>query len=485
MNTFPINLLLKNKRCLIVGGGKVAFRKLTSLLQVGANVTVVAPEISNKIKDAALNGELIFYEREFQENDLDGMTLVYLATGDSALNRAIIDLAEPHGVLVCSVDANWRKGSFITPASVSHNDISIAVSSHGVACRKTKLIKDNLARHIDSIENTGLLVVGTDHNHVGLDLRQSIHVNRSRMDKAGMLIMMLWGIQEFMLLNTCNRVEMIAAGQGSEAIIEMMRMILKLECLEKDQYYIKTGFEAFRHQCLVAAGLLSQTPGENHITAQFKDTYEYAVGKGWAGNVLKTLNDNILHVSKHIRTDVVPRLKVFEIEELAMAFLKKRMPDLKGKRILLAGTGCVGVSMKNLLIEEGCVIDWMYYSNKPKDSDKNVNLFTLDRLGAYIPEADIVISALATEEPVISMEMTELFKHRAEVIDLGTPRNVSHDLAQCGKINLTDMEDLKHWHRRSNCDMDKILAEANRIIDEHRDVYEKFRKSFIDGRQGQ
>jgi glutamyl-tRNA reductase len=485
MNTYPVNLLLAGKRCLIVGGGKVATRKLPTLLNSGALVSIIAPESTKKIKNAAQCGALKLYEREFVESDLSDMALVFLATSDQVLNRHIMELAEVHGILVCCVDANWREGSFITPASLNHNDITIAISSQGVACRKTKLIKENLARHIDSIENTELLVIGTDHNLADINQRENVHLTGNRLDKAGKLIMTLMGIHEFMLLNTCNRVEVIAAGHDDETIIEMIKMILKLEWLEPGHYYIKSGFEAFRHLCLVTSGLLSQTPGENHITAQFKQTFDYAQDKAWSGSLMKTLKDHILHVSKHIRSEVVPMLKVFEIEELAMAFLKSRISELKGKHVLLAGTGIIGRAMKDILVQEGCMIDWIYYSTEPEIKDEGVTVSKLSMLETKVPEADIIISALSSEHPIISREMAHFFKDDVEAIDLGSPRNIAADLASCEKIKLTDMEDLKHWHRRNNCDMESVLETANCIIDEHRDIYEKFRKSFIDGRQGQ
>lgn len=485
MKTYPVNLLIENEKCLIVGGGKVAVRKLNLLLDSGAVICVVDPKPSNKMRLLAENGSITINEREFIENDLDGVFLVYAATNDRALNRAIVELAETRGILACSVDANWEKGSFITPASINHNDMTIAVSSQGVACRKTKLIKDNIARHIALIENTELMIVGTDHNLVGLDRRQYIHLTGGRMDNAGKLLMTLWGLQEFMLLNTCNRVEVITVGRCDESIVEMMKMILKLEWLEPEQYYVKSGFDAFRHMCLVSSGLLSQTPGENHITAQFKKGFNYAQEKTWSGAILRTLSDHILHVSKHIRTEIVPMLKVFEIEELAVTFLKSRMANLKGKHVLLAGTGLVGRAMKDILLKEGCTIDWIYCFTEPKCEDKGVCVSRLNMLGAKIPEADIIISALSSEHPIISKEMAHFFKDDIEIIDLGSPRNIEAKIADCEKVELTDMEDLKHWHRRHNCDMDVVLEKANRIIDEHKDIYEKLSNSFIGGRQKQ
>ncbi len=480
MKTYPVNLLLKNKRCLIVGGGKVAARKLPALLKSGALVTVVDPVPAAKIKLAAEKGSIALYERKFVETDLDGVSLVYAATNDRDLNLSIIKMAENRNILICSVDANWSRGAFITPASVNHNNITIAVSSQGAACRKTRLIKDNLARHIDSIENTGLMVIGTDHNFAGLERRQDIHLCGERMDKAGKRIMALWGVQDFMLLNTCNRIEAVIAGHNDETLGEMIKMILKLEKLEPEEYYVKSDFEAFRHMCLLASGLLSQTPGENHITSQFKESFNYARKKKWAGSLLKALNDSVLHAAKHIRTDIIPMLKVFEIEELVMAFLKSRMKSLKGSRVLLAGTGVVGRALKDILIKEGCIVDWLYHSHKPACSDGQVGIASLDMMIEKLPEADIIISAMSSEKPVISMDMARVLKPGVGLIDLGSPRNIAH-----GLTGLVDMEDLKHWHRKNNCDMAVVFEKADRIIDEHKEIYEKFKKSFINGRQGQ
>jgi glutamyl-tRNA reductase len=478
MNTYPVNLLLAGKRCLIVGGGKVAGRKLAALLKAGVLVSVVAPAPTRKIKTLAEAGKIELFTRKFKDQDLDSADIVFLATDDRELNRSVMLMAKAKGVMVCCVDANWRDGSFITPASVNHNDITIAVSSQGVACRKTKLIKENLSRHIDAIENTELLVIGTDHNHLKMDLRKDLHLSGKRLDKAGELVMTLLGVHEFMLLNTCNRVELIAAGHNNPAVIDMLKMVLKLNALEPGQYYVKTGFDAFRHMCLVTSGLFSQTPGENHISAQFKDACEYAKDKKWSGSLLKSLRDNILHVAKHIRTEIVSQLRVFEIEELAMEFIKSKISSLKGRRVMLGGTGVVGRALKELLLAEGCSIDWIYYSNPPEEKDPGVNIATLDSLDEKLLAADLVITAMSAEEPVISVEMLQRLKPEAVSVDLGVPGNIA------GKPT-ADMEDLKHWHRRNNCNMNEILVQADRIIDEHKDVYERFRKSFIDGRQGQ
>ena len=109
MKTYPANLLLENRKCLVVGGGKVAARKLDRLVESGADVKVVAAKASNKIKDLAEFEKLELLERNFEENDLENIFLAFAATDDRELNSKIFALAEKRGILCCVVDRNWKK----------------------------------------------------------------------------------------------------------------------------------------------------------------------------------------------------------------------------------------------------------------------------------------------------------------------------------------------------------------------------------------
>ena len=86
----------------------------------------------------------------------------------------------------------------------------ISISSGISNCRQSKLIKNNLSRHIESLSAAHLIVVGTDHHHLGVEERESFHLSGEKFDRAGFMIMQLVGIHEFMILNTCNRIEVIA-----------------------------------------------------------------------------------------------------------------------------------------------------------------------------------------------------------------------------------------------------------------------------------
>ncbi|MEI8246380.1 MAG: NAD(P)-dependent oxidoreductase [Lentisphaerota bacterium] len=486
MNTFPVNLLLKNRKCLLVGGGKVASRKLLKLLDSGAGVTVIAPEYSSQIGAFAAEGRIALHSRSFEESDLDGAFLVYAATDDHALNLKITGLAEQRNILVCSVDQNWIGGSFITPATIRNDEITVAVSSSGVACRKARLIKDNLSRHIASLENTELLVIGTDHNYIARQQREPLHLSGAGLERAGGMIANLWGIQGFVLLNTCNRIELIAAAHISPPLLDTLKLILNFNQLENEHYYVKTGFEAFAHLCLAAGGLFSQTPGENHITAQMKDAWQRAEDRNWGGSLMNTLRDHVLHASKHIRNATTALLKTREIEELAYDFIASAMPQLSGCNAVIAGTGRIGGGMKKLLAGKAGRIEWLYHAHRPEAVESNVFVAELRGIKDKLPDADLLIAALAADHPAITAEMAGLFKTGAVVIDLGAPRNVAEELSALRPdIIIADMDELKKRQQHSASKMEKVFAAASQIIGEHRELYEKFVQSYTDGNQGQ
>jgi glutamyl-tRNA reductase len=486
MKTYPVNLLLENKKCLIAGGGKVAARKMNSLLNAGAEVTVTAPEQNAKIIQAHKEGKITLNSRTFQEDDLKNVFLVYAATSDRALNRKIVELAKKYSILVCSVDRNWRDGDFITPASASYDDITISVSSCGVSCRKTKMIKEDIRKHIKKIEASELIVIGTDHRFLDLTERENKHLSSADSEKTAAMINSIWGIHEFMLFNTCNRIEFVGIGNTDTPTQELLKLTLGFNELPNGKFYIKKGYEAFRHLAMTISGMYSQTPGENHITAQFKDAVKQAVEKNYAGSAMISLKDALLHISKHIRTEVVSGMKVMEIENAAVEYIRQSGSLTKDKKILIAGTGSIGRNLYNLLQDYSENITVVFHKNSPDFTDSQSKTEQLEALQKLLPQQDIVFSALSTPEPVISSASEHLIKNNALLIDLGVPRNIAlipHE--HKNRFTLLNMEDMKHWYRKNVCDINELQTSAENIIDEHQDYYERYKNSFINGHQGQ
>ncbi|HSC81362.1 MAG TPA: siroheme synthase CysG [Chitinolyticbacter sp.] len=132
MDYFPIFLDLNAQPCLVVGGGEVALRKVTLLLQAGARVTVVAPTLCAALAERAGRGEIAHLARDWRDGDLAGQRLAIAATDNSEVNAAVHAAGEAAGVLVNAVDspAHCR---FIVPAIVDRSPLVLAISSGGNA----------------------------------------------------------------------------------------------------------------------------------------------------------------------------------------------------------------------------------------------------------------------------------------------------------------------------------------------------------------
>ncbi|MGA1874261.1 MAG: bifunctional precorrin-2 dehydrogenase/sirohydrochlorin ferrochelatase [bacterium] len=127
---YPVCLDLEGKFCLVVGGGKIAERKIVSLLDYGAKVRVVSPKVTREITDLFRQGKIWHEEREFQVGDLTGVFLVIAATNIDQINKGIAREAQRHGLLINVVDAP-ADSTFILPAVLKRGDLAISISTGG------------------------------------------------------------------------------------------------------------------------------------------------------------------------------------------------------------------------------------------------------------------------------------------------------------------------------------------------------------------
>lgn len=481
---FLAGLLMEGRHALVVGGGKVALHKVHLLRDSGAEITVVAPNLSDEIRQMAEAKALHHLNREFQEDDVSKVYMVFAATNDKVVNRKIIESCRKRGVLCCSADGNWVAGDFITPAVFRKDELTVSVSTGGRSCRRSRMVKENLARHIEMVETADLIVMGTSHEYLPIDRREPFHLLGKRLERMGQMLMHVWGIHEFMLLNTCNRVELIGVVSKGTELNTMLARILGFDHLSQSEYYIEQGLDAFEHVAVLSAGLYSQVPGENHIVAQVKEALDLAIQQGWARGMMQEWVAAALHVSKDIRTVSGSLLRNFEIEDLCMQYLRAERPVTGGQRVLVLGAGVVGTEMVKRILAILPSADWCYHINKPAIPDTwkdRVTLHTFDDLKERLPGVDLVICATDSPHHVLLEEHGSFFSQDRDVLilDLSMPRNVAPSLdGLTPRLKVVDLEDLKHWYRREAADMEKIFAISSQTVNEHKSLYEKILRTF-------
>jgi precorrin-2 dehydrogenase/sirohydrochlorin ferrochelatase len=128
---------------LVVGGGGVGTRKVMTLLKCGAKVTVVSPEISERLHNLAESATLTFKPRPYQTSDLEGMFLVIGATDDETLNRQISRDAERRHTL-CNIADRPAICNFILPSIIQRDDLVITISTSGQSPALAKKLRKKL-----------------------------------------------------------------------------------------------------------------------------------------------------------------------------------------------------------------------------------------------------------------------------------------------------------------------------------------------------
>lgn len=145
MPLFPAYIDLSEKEVLVVGGGKVATRKVQNLLKFTRNITVVAPEVTREMKDLVKKHSLRLRRRRFLTGDLKNKDMVIVAVDDLELQKRIFNLCEKRRILCNSVDSP-EFCNFIFPSLVVRGEVVIGISTSGQVPALSKRLRELIER---------------------------------------------------------------------------------------------------------------------------------------------------------------------------------------------------------------------------------------------------------------------------------------------------------------------------------------------------
>jgi precorrin-2 dehydrogenase/sirohydrochlorin ferrochelatase len=146
MSYLPIALEMARRRCLVIGGGMVAERKIASLLEVGAEVTVISPAVTETISSWSKHNSIQLKLRCYQSGDVAGYQLVFVATDDDAVSDRIYREGRDCGAWVNAADDPARC-DFIMPAVLRRGELVVAVSTGGTSPAVTRVIREELENY--------------------------------------------------------------------------------------------------------------------------------------------------------------------------------------------------------------------------------------------------------------------------------------------------------------------------------------------------
>lgn len=146
MGYYPIFLDLAGRPCLVIGGGAVAERKVEGLLGVGAQVSVIAPELGRGLEELAREGRIRHVAREYRSGDLEGYQLIFVATDDGAVNASVAQEGREQGVWVNAAD-DPAHCDFILPSVLRRGELVVAVATGGASPALSRAIREELERY--------------------------------------------------------------------------------------------------------------------------------------------------------------------------------------------------------------------------------------------------------------------------------------------------------------------------------------------------
>jgi siroheme synthase-like protein len=143
MSYYPVFLEMKERRCLVIGGGAVAERKVAALVQAGARVMVIAPELTANLAEWSRQQNINAVTRSYRAGDLAGYEMVFVATDDPQVNAAVYAEGKSRGVWVNAAD-DPAHCDFILPSVLRRGALTVAVSTGATSPALARMVREDL-----------------------------------------------------------------------------------------------------------------------------------------------------------------------------------------------------------------------------------------------------------------------------------------------------------------------------------------------------
>ena len=318
-------------------------------------------------------------------------------------------------------------------------------------------------------------LIGVNHKSAPVEVRERLAIPESRLPDACRQLSEQPGVDEAMILCTCNRVEVLAnTSNGAADLRGFLHTYFQLspEELEKHLYEYREE-DAVRHMFRVASSLDSMVVGEPQILGQVKDAYATARAVGTVRNQLDQLVTRAFAVAKRVRTETAVGSSSVSIASVAVELAKKIFGNLSGKSVYLIGAGKMSELAARHLLAHGC--GSIFVANRTYDravhlADKfNGQAIRFEDLYSTCDRADIVITSTGAPHAIFRREHGEQFLARRRnrpmfFIDIAVPRDVDPAMNKLDGIFVYDIDDLQQAVASHVSDRRKEAERAEAIV---------------------
>jgi len=318
-------------------------------------------------------------------------------------------------------------------------------------------------------------LIGVNHKTAPLEVRERLAIPDSRLAEACRQLTVHPGVEEGLVVSTCNRVELVThTANGAADLRTFLHEHFRLSSAELDPHlYELRDKEAVRHVFRVASSLDSMVVGEAQILGQVKEAYATARAVGAARGQLEQLFSRAFAVAKRVRTETAVGSSSVSIASVAVELAKQIFGNLKGKTVFLIGAGKMSELAARHLLAHGCTS--IFVSNRTYDRAVGLahkfegQAIRFDDLYSTCDKADIVITSTGSPRAIFHREHGEHFLQRRKnkpmfFIDIAVPRDVSPEMAKLSGIFVYNLDDLQQAVSAHVADRRKEAERAEAII---------------------
>ncbi|HEX9117350.1 MAG TPA: glutamyl-tRNA reductase [Anaerolineae bacterium] len=318
-------------------------------------------------------------------------------------------------------------------------------------------------------------LIGVNHKTAPVEVRERLALPESRLPEACRKMIEHPGIEEGMILSTCNRVELLAKTQnGSADLRGFIRNYFQVDPADFDQHFYEyRSNDAVRHVFRVTSSLDSMVVGEPQILGQVKEAYALARAVGAVQSQLDSLLTRAFAVAKRVRSETAVGSSSVSIASVAVELAKKIFGSMQGKHVLLVGAGKMSELAARHLLAHGA--GTIFVANRTYDRAVKLaekfqgEVISFDKLYDSCDRADIVITSTGAPHAVFRREHAERFMVRRRnrpmfFIDIAVPRDVEADVNKVDGVFVYDIDDLQQAVAAHVADRKKEADRAETII---------------------
>jgi glutamyl-tRNA reductase len=320
-----------------------------------------------------------------------------------------------------------------------------------------------------------LQLIGLNHKTAPVEVRERLALPESRLPEACKKLIEHPGIEEGLILSTCNRVELLARTRnGAADLRSFIQNYFQVDPTDFDQHFYEyRSQEVVRHVFRVTSSLDSMVVGEPQILGQMKEAYALARAVGAVQSQLDSLLTRAFAVAKRVRTETAVGSSSVSIASVAVELAKKIFGSLQGKNVFLVGAGKMSELAARHLLAHGA--GSIFVSNRTYDravtlaAKFNGQVIPFDKLYDTCDKADIVITSTGAPHAIFRREHAERFLARRRnrpmfFIDIAVPRDVDAGVNKVDGIFVYDIDDLQQAVASHVADRRKEAERAETII---------------------